>query len=180
MEIEYELKTYWSDLEHVKIGEEIKFIFSKDNPRQLYHLELEGLKYQQVRIVIKPATRRYAFDYIKMYGKFGKDSEPSSEDYDFKSFHLWEDAQGVYLRRDDVRKSNMNLILYGSTETVYTMKCELVEKEHHDLYLGEKVYDYLEVGTTNDYHLTFKDDSGNLTSEAYAFRLAVFTGVAYL
>lgn len=37
-EMEYELRTYWSDLEHISVGSEIKFMFSKADKRQIYHL----------------------------------------------------------------------------------------------------------------------------------------------
>ena len=37
----------------------------------------------------------------------------------------------------------MNLILYGSTETIYTMRCELSNNTHNDLTLNNKIYEYL-------------------------------------
>lgn len=51
---EYELRSYWSDLEHIFAGTEIKFMFSKQEQKQIYHLELEGKEFQELRIVIKP------------------------------------------------------------------------------------------------------------------------------
>jgi hypothetical protein len=39
---------------------------------------------------------RSAFDKIKIYGTFG-DKEISETEFDFKSIHLWEDAEGVFL-----------------------------------------------------------------------------------
>jgi hypothetical protein len=47
-------------------------MFSEKEQRQLYHLELGNSKFEELRITIKPETRRYAFDTIKMYGKFGQ------------------------------------------------------------------------------------------------------------
>jgi hypothetical protein len=64
-------------------------MFSKEEQRQVYHLELDGKEFEELRIIIKPETRRYAFDKIKMYGSFGTESDPSSQNYDFKSVHLW-------------------------------------------------------------------------------------------
>lgn len=37
----------------------------------------------------------------------------------------------------------MNIILEGEIETVYTMRCELVNELHHDLQLNNKIYEYL-------------------------------------
>lgn len=79
-----------------------------------------------------------------MYGTYGKDSNPSSSNFDFESFPLWEDAQGIYLFKEELKQMNMNLILYGMTETVYTMKCELANLTHNDLGLNNKIYEYLE------------------------------------
>jgi hypothetical protein len=53
------------------------------------------------------------FDMVKIYGKFGLDSEPTAEDYDFISMHLWGDAEGVYLNKDEVKDTNMNLLITG-------------------------------------------------------------------
>jgi hypothetical protein len=71
------------------VDKEIKFTFAKQEQRQIYHLELEGKKFEQLRIVIKPETRRFAFDKVKIFGSFGKDSQPSSDQHDFASVHLW-------------------------------------------------------------------------------------------
>lgn len=54
MECEFELRTYWSDLEHIAVGMETKFMFSKKEQRQVYHLELEGKEFEELRIIIKP------------------------------------------------------------------------------------------------------------------------------
>ncbi len=37
------------------------------------------------------------FDRVKIYGKYGTDQIPSPVNYDFKSMHLWLDAEGIYL-----------------------------------------------------------------------------------
>ena len=37
------------------------------------------------------------FDKVKIYGKYGTEQIPSADDYDFKSIHLWQDAEGIYL-----------------------------------------------------------------------------------
>lgn len=112
-ECEYQIKSYWSDLEHIELNTELRFMFSKEEQRQVYHLELEGKQFEELRIIIKPETRRYAFDKIKMYGSFGTESDPSSQNYDFKSVHLWEDAEGIYLSRKELKQLKLNLILYG-------------------------------------------------------------------
>ena len=70
----------------------------------------------------------------------------------------------------------MNLILYGSTETVYTLNCELVNTTHNDLKLNDKIYEYLEKGERYMYHMTFKNTNGNYSFEHYVFRVAIFTG----
>jgi hypothetical protein len=118
-------------------------MFSKSDKRQIYHLELEGKKFKELRLVVKPETRRYAFDKVKMYLTFGKDSHPSAEKHDVKSSYLWEDAEGIYLSRKEIKDLSMNIILEGEIETVYTMRCELVNELHHDLQLNHKIYEYL-------------------------------------
>ena len=90
-------------------------MFSEKEQRQVYHLDLSGKEFKELRIIIKPTTRRYPFDNIKMYGTYGKLSNPSSTEYDFKSFPLWEDSEGVYLFKNELKELSMNLILYGMT-----------------------------------------------------------------
>jgi hypothetical protein len=48
-----------------------------------------------------------------MYGTFGAKSNPSATHYDFKSFPMWEDSEGIYLYRGEIKDLAMNLILYG-------------------------------------------------------------------
>jgi len=52
-------------------------------------LELEGKEYEELRIIVRPQTRRFPFDVVKMYGSFGMESQPSAQKYDFKSVALW-------------------------------------------------------------------------------------------
>ena len=75
-----------------------------------------------------------------MYGTFGKDNNPSTTNYHFKSYPLWEDSEGIYLYRKEVTNDNINLILYGVTETIYTMQATLTNKTHGDLALNTKIY----------------------------------------
>lgn len=159
-EISYKLNTYWSDLEHINLNEELRFMFSENEQKQIYHLELEGQEFKELRILIKPETRRYPFDKVKMYGTFGKDSNPSSQNFDFQSFPLWEDAEGVYLFRSEVKELTMNLVLYGMTETVYTLKCWTSNQTHSDLAIDSKIYEYLVQSERYLYHLQFKNKEG--------------------
>jgi hypothetical protein len=151
-------------------------MFSKADKRQIYHLELQGQEFKELRIVIKPETRRFAFDKIKMYGTYGKDSLPSADKHDFKSVYLWEDAEGIYLTRSEIKDLSMNLILEGEAETVYSMRCDLVNDLHHDLKLNSKIYEYLEKGESYAYHVAFNSDSGKLEYDNYVLTIAGFTG----
>lgn len=38
----------------------------------------------------------------------------------------------------------MNLILYGETKTVYSMRCEVVNKTHGDVGINQKIHEYLQ------------------------------------
>ena len=104
---------------------------------------------------MKPETIRSAFDRVRIYGSFGHESTPSESQYDFKSIHLWEDAEGVFLYGKEVKENNVNLLIVGEVETVYVLNCEIVEKEHHDLELGEIVHEYLQPGEDFTYHADF-------------------------
>jgi len=55
-------------------------------------VELEGIQFQEFRVHIAPRVTNRPFDNVKMYGKWGKNSDPTPEDYDFTSTNLWEDG----------------------------------------------------------------------------------------
>ena len=110
-EIAYKLNSYWSDIEHILVNEEVRFMLSEQEQRHIYHLELEGQEFKELRVLIKPETRRYPFDKVKMCGSFGKDSNPTSQNNDFESFPLWEDAEGVYLFRSRTQGTDNELHL---------------------------------------------------------------------
>lgn len=42
-----------------------------------------------MRIHLAPRVTRRPFDNVKIYGKYGKDSTPTPQNYDFKSVNLW-------------------------------------------------------------------------------------------
>jgi hypothetical protein len=65
--------------------------------------------FKELRVLIKPETRRYPFDKVKIYGSFGKDSNSTSQNNDFESFPLWEDAEGVYLFRSRTQGTDNEL-----------------------------------------------------------------------
>jgi len=56
------------------------------------------------------------------------------------------------------------------------MKCEIVNKTHNDLKLGEKIYEYLESNESYKYHLIFKNAKGLYDYQEYVSRVAIFTG----
>jgi NAD(P)H-flavin reductase len=59
-EIAFKLNSYWSDLEHIHVNEEVRFVFSEQEQRQIYYLE----EFKELRVLIKPETRRYPFDNV--------------------------------------------------------------------------------------------------------------------
>ena len=73
----YGLRSRWSSLEHLKPGQDYSFQFGKET-FQLYHVELEDKKYEEFRVHIAPRVTNKPFDNVKIYGKWGRNSTPSS------------------------------------------------------------------------------------------------------
>ena len=87
-ECRYMLNSRWSDLEHLSPGDEFIFKFGKET-LQLYHVELSDEKFEEFRVHISTRVTRRPFDNVKIYGKYGKGTSPTPQDYDFKSINLW-------------------------------------------------------------------------------------------
>lgn len=81
-----------------------------------------------MRIHLAPRVTRRPFDNVKIYGKYGKDATPTPKDYDFKSINLWEDGEGIFIRKADLKQKKMVLLVVGQTETTYRLTLKLVRE----------------------------------------------------
>ena len=70
----------------------------------------------------------------------------------------------------------MNLILYGATETIYTLRCQIVNTTHNDILLDNKIYEYLEAQQKYMYHVNFKDNNTKYPYDQYVLRMSTFAG----
>jgi hypothetical protein len=86
-----------------------------------------------VRLHLAPRVTRRPFDSIKIYGKYGKDVAVSAQDFDFKSINLWEDGEGVFLKRTELKQRNFVLLIVGQAETTYRLSLELVKETVHEI-----------------------------------------------
>jgi hypothetical protein len=66
----YNLRGRWSDLEHLKPGDDFSFTFGEEKS-QLFHIELEGVPFEEFRIHLSPRTTRVPFENAKLFGKYG-------------------------------------------------------------------------------------------------------------
>lgn len=137
----YNLNTRWSDIEHMKPGDDYVFKFGKETS-QIYHVELGDTDFEEFRVHVAPRATLRPFENIKIYGKYGKDN-PSPEDYDFKSTNLWEDGEGLFLSKNKMKEKNMYLLLVGQPDTTYRMTCKLITSSNHVITNGEHIYEYL-------------------------------------
>ena len=55
----------------MKPNQDIKFGFKEEDPTQIFHLNLENLVFEQIRIILKPETYRRPLDNVKMFVNFG-------------------------------------------------------------------------------------------------------------
>jgi hypothetical protein len=53
------------------------------------------------------------FDKVKIYGSFGKNSNPTQDTHDFESMHLWSDAEGIFLYGSEIKDKNINIFIVG-------------------------------------------------------------------
>ena len=65
------------------------------------------------------------------------------------------------------------MLIVGNTKTVYTLRCELIEKIHHELSLNETVYEYVPPKTSMFYHLVLPNEKD---IDEYSVKFSVFTG----
>ena len=66
----YNLRGRWSDLEHLRPRDDFSFSFGEEKT-QLFHLELEGVTFEEIRIHLSPRATRLPFENAKICGKYG-------------------------------------------------------------------------------------------------------------
>lgn len=70
---------------------------------------------------------------------------PTAEKHDFESVHVWDEAEAVFLTKNQIKnQDSIKIFIAGNAETVYTMSCEFIIKTHHDIDLDETIYEYLD------------------------------------
>ena len=69
----------------------------------------------------------------------------------------------------------MNILVVGSSQTVYVMTCEIVNKTTHDLTPGIILDEYLEPQQVANYHMNFTTN-GKIEFQQYVFKFAGFNG----
>lgn len=167
----YNLNAQWSDTEHLLPGEEVIFMFGKDTT-QIYHVELDDYDFQEVRIHLAPRVTRKPFDNVKIYGKFGRDAAPTPQQHDFTSINLWEDGEGVFLKKDQLKDKKLVLLIVGQAETTYRLVMELVTESQHEIENGEHIYEYLQAKAEKVYHISLQSD----IFEEYSLRFSTLSG----
>jgi hypothetical protein len=125
-----------------------------------------------VRIHLAPRVTRKPFDNIKIYGKFGKNSNPTPQEFDFKSINLWEDGEGIFLKKDQLKQKTLMLLIVGQTETTYRLSLELVREPTHEIENGEHIYEYLQAKSEQIYHIK---SIPNIFDE-YSLRFSILSG----
>lgn len=121
--------------------------------------------------VAQRATQR-PFDNVKIYGKYGKNS-PTPEDYDFKSTNLWEDGEGLFLKKKNMKDTNMYLLLVGQHQTTYSISCEIVDQAKHTIENGKHLYEYLIAGDSKEYHIAHFDTQ---KYEEFSLKISTLSG----
>lgn len=130
------------------------------------------MEFEEFRVHVAPRATQRPFDNVKIYGKYGKNN-PTSENYDFKSVNLWEDGEGLFIKKKDMKDTNMYLLLVGQHQTTYSLSCEVIEKEKHVIDHGEHLYEYLTAGSSKQYHIA-KFDTQKF--EEFSLRISVLSG----
>jgi hypothetical protein len=52
---------------------------------------------------------------------------PTPQEFDFKSVNLWEDGEGIFLKKSALKQKKFVLLIVGQTETTYRLAMELVK-----------------------------------------------------
>lgn len=124
---------------------------------------------------MKPETYRTPLDNVKMFAKYGLGEEPTPSDHDLASIHVWNEAEAIFISKEQVENMvGLILLITGNAKTVYTLRCEFIEKEHHDLKTNETVYEYVPPKTSMFYHLALLDDDAHV--DEYSVKFSLYTG----
>ena len=129
-------------------------MFSTDTS-QLFQVRLPDDKsFEEVRIHLSPRTTLRPFDNCKIYGSFGE-IDPKASHYDFKSVSLYENGEGVFLSKDQVKSNVFKILVLGQSQTTYKLSLTLVEKSTHEVHSGDLLEEYIEANHTKVYHINF-------------------------
>jgi hypothetical protein len=113
-------------------------------------------------------------DSLKIFANVGLNEELNQFKYEFKSAHVWNDAEGIFLTKEDIGEGKgIAVYVVGNAKTVYILSCEFVKENYHSLELNENLYEYIQPRHQATYHMNL---STSATIDSFVVRFSVFTG----
>lgn len=79
---------------------------------------------------------------IKMVANYGTKT-PEFNQYEIASTHLWDDGQGIFLNKDDMRLQKLTILVEGPAENILRLDTVLINEYNNNLTLEAPLYDFL-------------------------------------
>jgi hypothetical protein len=79
---------------------------------------------------------------VHMMANYGK-STPTVSSYDLKSIHIWDDGQGIFIEKTDLKDMYLTILVEGPAENVLHLKAEILTGHATSLAYMEPTFDYL-------------------------------------
>lgn len=172
---EYDIKAYWSESFRLALDKPIVLNFEHDAYAKGFTLDLEGKEFEELRIVLTAQNMLVSTSPVHLLANFGK-VVPTISQHDLKGVHLWDDGQGIFIKKADMKQTLLTLLVEGPAENVLQLKAQLVTHHGHDIHFYTPVFDYLKPMTARTYFLDLSTMSKSATQDIIV-RLSVFTGI---
>lgn len=78
----------------------------------MFSLDLSKETFKEVRILLRAETFLVGTSPIKMIANYGSKT-PELNNYDIASTHVWDDGQGIFLSKDEMKSMKLTILIEG-------------------------------------------------------------------
>lgn len=171
---EYDVKAYWSESFPLTLGKTVVLNFESDAYAKVFTLDLEGKEFEELRVILTAQSMLVWSSPIHLLANYGKVA-PTVSQHDLKGVHLWDDGQGIFLKKTDLKEQFLTILVEGPAENILELKAELVTRHAHDISLFAPLFDYLRPLTARTYTIDLSNLS-KVSNQDVVVKISVFTG----
>lgn len=113
----YDFTAYWSPSFPLTPNKPLVLNFEDSAYAKLFSLDVSKEDYEQLQLILQAETFLTATSPVRLFANFGK-KPPTPSEHQMSGIHLWNDGQGIFIDKADMREQVVTILVEGPAENI--------------------------------------------------------------